>query len=95
MSKKAVVKAVQAKRGCTQKEAKSIVSDVIDAIKQGLQTDGKVDFSRGDLNGGFGVFTVTERAARQGRNPQTGEALQIASSKSVKFKPSGNFKSTL
>ena len=35
---------------------------------------------------GFGTFEVKERAAREGRNPQTGETMQIASSKNVKFK---------
>jgi DNA-binding protein HU-beta len=41
---------------------------------------------------GFGTFSVTDRAARVGRNPQTGEALQIAASKGVKFKAGKAFK---
>lgn len=40
----------------------------------------------------FGTFSVTERAARTGRNPQTGEPLDIAASKAVKFKVSAPFK---
>lgn len=36
---------------------------------------------------GFGAFSTTQRAARMGRNPRTGEALQIAASRGVKFKP--------
>jgi DNA-binding protein HU-beta len=43
----------------------------------------------------FGTFTVSERAARQGRNPATGETIQIAASKSVRFKASKNLKDQL
>jgi DNA-binding protein HU-beta len=42
--------------------------------------------------GGFGKFSVTERAARQGRNPQTGETIQIAASKAPRFSPASAFK---
>ena len=54
-----------------------------------------------DLNGewdflakvvGFGTFSVRKRAARQGRNPQTGETIKIKASRSVAFKPSKTFK---
>ena len=41
---------------------------------------------------GFGVFEVTERAERDGRNPQTGEAIKIAASKAVKFKAGKSFR---
>ena len=44
---------------------------------------------------GFGTFKVAERAARKGRNPQTGEAVKIAASKTVKFKPATSLKATL
>ena len=44
---------------------------------------------------GFGVFQVSERAARQGRNPATGETIEIAASKTVRFKPAKNLKESL
>jgi DNA-binding protein HU-beta len=44
---------------------------------------------------GFGKFTVTDRAARQGRNPQTGETIQIAASQTPKFSPAGALKTAL
>ena len=44
---------------------------------------------------GFGTFTVRERAARTGRNPQTGEAIKIKASKTVGFKPAPTLKNTL
>jgi DNA-binding protein HU-beta len=44
---------------------------------------------------GFGTFKVAERAARKGRNPQTGEAVKIAASKTVKFKPAGALRTSL
>ncbi|NOZ94197.1 MAG: HU family DNA-binding protein [Acidobacteria bacterium] len=44
---------------------------------------------------GFGTFQVSERAARQGRNPATGETITIAASKTVRFKPAKNLKESL
>ena len=44
---------------------------------------------------GFGTFSVSERAATVGRNPATGEQLQIAASRNAKFKPSANLKAGL
>ena len=44
---------------------------------------------------GFGTFAISERAARKGRNPATGEEVDIAASKSVKFKPAKDLKSRL
>ncbi len=44
---------------------------------------------------GFGKLTVTERAARQGRNPQTGETIQIAASMTPKFSPAGALKTAV
>lgn len=44
---------------------------------------------------GFGTFTLRKRKGREGRNPRTGDAIQIAPSKTVAFKPAPNFKSSL
>lgn len=58
------------------------VNAVLDAIETSLLNHGGVKLAN------FGKFTVVERAARKGRNPQTGEELQIEAYKAVKFKPS-------
>ena len=44
---------------------------------------------------GFGTFTVKERAARQGRNPKTGETMRVEASRTVLFKPAPGFKGNL
>jgi DNA-binding protein HU-beta len=71
-------------------------SELIDAIQaalssiaEGVKKDAKVQII------GFGTFEVKKRAARQGRNPKTGEAMKIAASKSVGFKPSSVLKASL
>lgn len=62
-------------------KAKQIVEQVFGVVGTTLKKEGRFSFS--DL----GTFTVTERAARKGRNPATGEAIKIKASKSVRFKP--------
>lgn len=59
---------------------------VVDAIRTGVQKDGKVQII------GFGTFSVRERAARNGRNPQTGQAMKIKAYKTVGFKVGKDFK---
>lgn len=73
----------------TRREAEGAVDAVIGAISQGIKSDGKVQIV------GFGSFDVKKRAARLGRNPQTGEPMDISASKSVGFKPSAALKSSL
>ena len=58
---------------------KDDVEKVFDAIASELQNGGEVAIA------GFGKFSVSHRAARQGRNPATGETIQIAASKVPKF----------
>jgi len=91
MNKTELIEAVQGKldEGATKKQAEQAVSAVLGAISQGVVSDGKVQVI------GFGTFEVKERAARMGRNPKTGEEMQIAASKSVGFKASSNLKSSL
>ena len=66
----------------TEKAYKAYIETVIDALKEGE----KVQLV------GFGTFDIGERAAREGRNPQTGESIQIAASKSPRFKAGKAFK---
>lgn len=80
MNKKELVKAMSEQLGTTQKAAAEQLDAVLDVITAALVAGEDVKIS------GFGTFSVTERAAREGRNPQTGETIQIAASKSPKFK---------
>jgi DNA-binding protein HU-beta len=73
----------------TKKATGDAVQAVFDALATGLKNDGRIAYPD------FGTFTVKERAARQGRNPRTGAALQIAASKTVGFKPAPKFKGSL
>lgn len=66
----------------TEKAYKALVETVIEALKEGE----KVQLV------GFGTFEIGERAAREGRNPQTGETIQIAASRSPRFKAGKAFK---
>lgn len=81
MTKSELIKTIAEKvDGVTQEKAKEVVGVVLDEITDALVSGDRVQFV------GFGTFEVKERAAREGRNPQTGETMQIASSKNVKFK---------
>lgn len=75
----------------TKAEAERAIAGVLDGIKSLV--------SKSDSEGvnlvGFGSFRKVTRAARQGRNPATGETIQIAESKSVSFKVSKPFKESL
>ncbi|HIE6657790.1 DNA-binding protein, partial [Bacillus thuringiensis] len=64
----------------SQKEATVVVQTVVESITNTLAAGEKVQLI------GFGTFEVRERAARTGRNPQTGEEMQIAASKVPAFK---------
>ena len=64
----------------TKKQAGEIVEWFFDTITKALKKGEEVAIT------GFGTFKVAKRAARQGRNPKTGEAMQIKASKAVKFK---------
>ena len=89
MSKADFIEGV-AKRGKMSKaEAKRAVELVFDEIESGLKKsrkDGKYTI------GTFGTFAISNRKARMGRNPQTGEAIKIKASKSLRFKPSSQLK---
>ncbi|WP_288681620.1 HU family DNA-binding protein [uncultured Eubacterium sp.] len=75
--------------GATQKDIAVIVDEGIETIVNAVASGDKVSFV------GFGTFESVERAARTGRNPLTGETLQIPASRSPKFKPGKKFKETV
>jgi DNA-binding protein HU-beta len=80
MNKGDLVDAVADATGDSKAAASAAVDAVLDSITGALKKGDKVQIS------GFGTFEVRARAARQGRNPQTGEAIQIAASKAPAFK---------
>ncbi|XEC92756.1 HU family DNA-binding protein [Paenibacillus tarimensis] len=70
----------------SKKDATKAVDAVFDAISDALQSGEKVQLV------GFGNFEVRERSARKGRNPQTGQEIEIAASKMPAFKPGKSLK---
>lgn len=82
MNKKDLVNFVAENAEMKKKDAKVAVDAVLEGILEGLVGDGKVALVN------FGGFTVAERAARKGRNPQTGEELDIPERLVPKFKAS-------
>ncbi|MGG2091260.1 HU family DNA-binding protein [Bacillus sp. S13(2024)] len=71
------------------KETEILVDTVLDTIKGLTAEDGELRLTN------FGTFEVRERAARKGRNPQTGEEIEIEASKAPAFKPAKAFKDTV
>ena len=86
MTKPELVKAIAEATGLSNKDAEKAVTALVGAVTDELAKGGKVQLI------GFGTFEVAERAARTGRNPQTGESVTIAASKSPKFKAGKAFK---
>ena len=82
MNKAELINAVAAKSGLTKIATAEVLDALLDTLKGALVQGDTVQIM------GFGNFEVTERAAREGRNPATGEPLKIAAKKGVKFKPS-------
>ena len=79
MNKAELIQAVVAKSGLSKKDAEAAVAAVIESVTDALKAGDKVSIV------GFGTFAVKARAARTGKNPQTGEAIQIAACKVPAF----------
>ena len=80
MTKDELVAKISADAAISKGEAAAALSAVTSGITDALVSGDGVTLT------GFGAFSVSQRAARMGRNPRTGEALQIAASRGVKFK---------
>ena len=80
MNKTELITAVAAKTELTKKDTEKVLKAFTDVVAEELKKGEKVQLV------GFGTFEVSERAAREGRNPQTGETMKIAASKAPKFK---------
>jgi DNA-binding protein HU-beta len=91
MNKAELIEAVLKNLGkeTTKKAAGDALEAVITAIAAGIKKDKVVQII------GFGTFKVSQRAARKGRNPKTGETIKIKASKSVRFSASSALKGKL
>ena len=76
------VETIYGKVGFSRKESAEIVDLVFDLMKETLENGEKIKIS------GFGNFTIREKRSRKGRNPQTGEEIQISARRVLTFKPS-------
>jgi DNA-binding protein HU-beta len=81
MNKAELIEAIASDAKMTKADAKRALDAFIGATTGALKTGDRVALV------GFGSFSVTQRAARKGRNPQTGKEIKIAAKKVVKFKP--------
>ena len=91
MIKEELITAVhdQLGREASRAQAEAAINAVLAAIQTGLKDGGTVQIH------GFGSFTVTTREAREGRNPATGESMQIPETRTVRFRPGKNLKEDL
>ena len=89
MNRSELVERVASAAGLERKQADAAVDAVLDAVMSETRSGNKVSLF------GFGTFNPTSRAARTGRNPQTGAPVKIAASKSVRFAPASAFKQAL
>jgi DNA-binding protein HU-beta len=80
MNKTELAQKVAERAGVSQSKASDCLNSVLDVIGDALSDGDKVSLP------GFGTFSVGERAERQGKNPQTGEAMTIPAAKTCKFK---------
>jgi len=81
MNKAQLIEEVSDKTGLTKKDVRTVVDAVMETIANSLEKGEKVTLV------GFGTFQVMQRKARRGRNPQTGEEIQISAKKVPKFVP--------
>ena len=89
MNKRDLIDYVCSNLETTKSSSEEIVNTVLAGIQEGVGGDGTVSLA------GFGSWNLRQRAARTGRNPQTGEAIQIKASKTVAFKPAKGWKDQL
>ena len=89
MNKTEMISKIAEKTGYTKKDTTIVVDTLCEVIRDAVVAGDKVAIA------GFGTFDVSERKEREGRNPQTGQTITIAASKSPKFKAASAFKSAL
>ena len=89
MTKADLIEGLSNKLGMNKGEAEKAVNLMLDDIINALKQGERVNIS------GFGTFAVSMREARTGRNPKTGESIEISASRSAKFKPGKQLKDSL
>ena len=89
MNKTELIEAVAEAAGLTKTDSDKAVNAFIEAVQSTVKGGDKVTIP------GFGTFSVSDRKARTGRNPQTGEAIKIAASKAPKFSAGSGFKAAV
>lgn len=89
MNKTELIKVVASHTGTSRVTAENVINQMLDEIKWALQAGDKVQLP------GFGTFEVSERGAREGRNPQTGEKMIFKASEAPKFKAGKALKDAL
>jgi len=89
MFKKDLVEAVAKVTGETKASVEKMLNATLDCMKKALKKGDKVTLM------GFGTFDVAKRAARKGRNPQTGKEIKISARKVVRFKVGSELKKTV
>lgn len=81
MNKAELIEAIASEANMTKADAKKALDAFIDTTSKALKKGDRISLV------GFGSFSVSKRAARKGRNPQSGKEIQIPAKKVVKFKP--------
>lgn len=81
MNKQELVDAIAAESGLSKKDSKEALDALVKTVGATLKKGDNIALV------GFGSFSVIQKAARTGKNPQTGKPIQIAAKKAVKFRP--------
>lgn len=89
MNKAELIEAMASEAGLSKADAKKALDGFINATTGALKKGDKLSLV------GFGTFSISERSARTGRNPQTGKEIQIAAKKVVKFKAGSELSNTV
>ena len=89
MTKSEFIDRVASQSGLSKKDATAAVDAVLKTIEDELKGGGEISFT------GFGKFHVAERGAREGRNPRTGESMQIAATKVPRFTAGSGLKKAI
>ena len=89
MNKSELVDVMAADAGISKAAAKKALDSMMNNVEKSLKKGGRVSLV------GFGSWSVSKRAARDGRNPQTGNTIRIAAKNVVKFKPGDELKNSV
>ena len=89
MTKNELAEQVARRNGLSASQARQVLESTLEVVSNELAAGGEVALA------GFGKFSVSQRAARQGRNPSTGQTIHIAASKAAKFSPASALKKRL